>query len=95
MILKTYILYIVKTYLQNFVKVFFIFFSLVFLISIFEEISYFKETDKSIFFVLFMTILNTPAVVYLIAPFIFLISTQSFLWNYLERMSLVFLSLLV
>jgi lipopolysaccharide export system permease protein len=78
MILKTYILYIVKTYLQNFVKVFFIFFSLVFLISIFEEISYFKETDKSIFFVLFMTILNTPAVVYLIAPFIFLISTQSF-----------------
>ena len=78
MFFKTYISYIIKTYLLNFLKVFLIFFALIFILNIFEEISYFKNTEKSILFILLMTFLSSPSILYLIAPFVFLISTQSF-----------------
>ena len=89
MILKTYVKYITRTYLENFVRVFFIFFSLIFILNIFEEISHFKDTEKSIFFMIFMTLLNVPSILFLITPFIFLISTQFFFLEIFSKDELI------
>jgi lipopolysaccharide export system permease protein len=89
MILKTYIQYILKTFLLNFFKIFFIFFCLIFILNIFEEIGYFKNTNKSIFFIIFMTFLNVPSVLYLITPFIFLIATQTFFMEIFQKDELI------
>lgn len=89
MIFKTYIQYIIKAFLSNFLRIFLIFFCLIFILNIFEEIGYFKDTDKSIFFIIFMTFLNVPSVLYLIMPFIFLISTQTFFMEIFQKDELI------
>ena len=75
---KTYEKYLIKLFLKKFLNIFLIFFSLVFILSIFDEITFFKDTDVKIFFPFLMTVLNTPSVIFEIFPFIFLISTQFF-----------------
>ena len=78
MIIKTYMKYIVLEYLETILKISLIFYSLIFILSIFEELSFFKNIDKSSLYPLFLTFLNAPSVLYDILPFIFLISTQFF-----------------
>ncbi len=75
---RIYQLYIIKNYLKTVLLITFVFFSAIFVLNIFEEISYFKESDKKIIFPIILTFLNTPSILYEIFPFIFLISTQFF-----------------
>mgnify|MGYP007041091716 CR=1 FL=1 len=56
--------------------VFSIFFSLVIILNVFEEVSYLKDVDTGLLFPFFLTILNSPSIVYETFPFIFFISTQ-------------------
>ena len=70
--------YLIKLFLKKFVNITVIFFSLVFILSIFDEVSFFKNTNVKVFFPFFMTILNTPSALFEIFPFIFLITTQFF-----------------
>ena len=76
MILQTYQIYIGKIFLTTLLKTFFIFFSLAFILNIFEEVNFFKEFEISITLPIFLTILNIPSVIFEIFPFIFLISSQ-------------------
>jgi lipopolysaccharide export system permease protein len=78
MIIKTYQKYILSSFLNIFLKISLIFFCLVFILSIFEEINFFKDLEVGFFLPLFLTLLNTPSVLHYIFPFIFLISTQFF-----------------
>ena len=75
---RIYQLYIIKNYLKTVLIITFVFFSAIFVLNIFEEISYFKESDKKIIFPIILTFLNAPSILYEIFPFIFLISTQFF-----------------
>ena len=87
--LKTYQKYIINNFLATFGKIFFIFLSLTFVLTIFEEISFFKDIEISFFVPFFLTLLNVPSVLYEIFPFIFLISTQFFFIKLADRHELI------
>ena len=66
-------------------KIIFIFFSLIMILNIFEEISYFKNEDADIFIPIYLTLLNAPSVLFDILPFVFLISTLYFFSEILDK----------
>ncbi len=83
--IKTYQSYIITTFSKIFLYVFFIFLFLTIILNIFEEVSFFKNTDVSLLFPFYMTLLNTPSVIYETFPFIFFIATQFFFIRLLDR----------
>ena len=85
MIFKVYQNYISKQFLLTFVKTVFIFFTLAFILNIFEEINFFKDIDVSIGLPIFLTFLNIPSILFEIFPFIFLITTQFFFLKLIEQ----------
>ena len=76
--IKTFEKYLVILYLKKLLIVSAIFMSLIVIISIFDEISYFKHSQLGFFFPVIITLLNAPSVLFQIFPFIFLISSQFF-----------------
>ena len=56
--LKVYQKYVINNFLVTAIKIFLFFFSLAFILSIFEEISFFKDTKVSFFVPFFLTFLN-------------------------------------
>ena len=83
--IKIYQTYIIKSYTRIFSFVLLSFFSLIIVLNIFEEISYFKNTESSFIFPFYLTFLNAPSVVYETFPFIFFISTQFFFIRLLDK----------
>ena len=79
--MKTYIKFLSNIFLKSFLFVFLIIFSLVFLINLLTEIEFFKDIDVSIFFTIYLSLLNSPAMIFEILPFIFLITSQLFFIN--------------
>ena len=84
MTLKIYQNYIIRKFLLTVVNVLFVFFGLVIIMSIFEEISFFSEIDVSVYFPLILVLLNSFSVLYQLFPFIFLIGVQFFFINFID-----------
>ena len=84
-----------KHIINNFVKLLLfvstIFFLLVLLLNLFEELNFFKDTNESLYYPLLLNFLNAPSVLMNIFPFIFLISAQFLLINLIERNELIIL----
>ena len=76
--IKKFELYLIILFLKKILNIFFIFFALVFILNLFEEINFFKDLEVSPFFPLFLSSLNVPSTLFEIFPFIFLIGTQFF-----------------
>ena len=74
--IKIYQNYLIKLFLSKILKISLIFSLLVFILSVFEEINFFKELNVKFFFPFFLTILDVPSTLFIIFPFIFLISVQ-------------------
>jgi lipopolysaccharide export system permease protein len=55
--------------------------SLVFILNILSELEFLKEIDIGIDFILLLSLLNSPSMIFEMFPFIFLISTQLFFIN--------------
>ena len=91
MIFKVYQNYISKQFLLTFVKTVFIFFTLAFILNIFEEINFFKDMDVSITLPIFLTLLNIPSVIFDIFPFIFLITAQFAFIKLMEQNEIIVL----
>ncbi|MBC8301918.1 MAG: LptF/LptG family permease [Pelagibacterales bacterium] len=83
--MKTYQKYLTKTFISLLLQITFVFFSLIIILSLFEEISYFKDLDAGFFYPIFLTFLSSPSVIYDIFPFIFLISTKFFFIKISEK----------
>ena len=79
--MKTYINFISSIFLRSFVFVFLIIFSLVFIINLLTELEFFKNINVSLFFTIYLSLINSPSMIFEIFPFIFLISTQLFFIN--------------
>jgi len=79
--MNTYTQFLIKNYLISLLNVFFIFFSLIFILNLLTELEFFKKSDVSTFFPLYLALINTPMFIFEIFPFIFLISTQVFFSN--------------
>ena len=79
--MKTYINFISSIFLRSFAFVFLIILSLVFIINLLTELEFFKDLDVSLFFTIYLSLINSPSMIFEIFPFIFLISTQLFFIN--------------
>ena len=79
--MKTYIKFLSNIFFRSFLFVLSITFSLVFIINLLTEIEFFKDIDVSIYFSMYLSLLNSPAMIFEIFPFIFLISSQLFFIN--------------
>lgn len=76
--MKTYIKFLSQTFLSSFFYTLLIIFSLVMIINLLSELEFFKNIDVGIFFTFYLSFLNSPAIIFEIFPFIFLVSTQLF-----------------
>ena len=85
MFIKTYQKYLIKTYLYLLLQISLVFFSLVLILNIFEEINYFKDTNANFLYPMMLTLLNSPSVLYSVFPFIFLITTKFFFIKISEK----------
>ena len=77
--------YILKIFLKILLKTSLVFFVLLIILNLFDEISFFKEINVNILFPLLMALLKTPLVLYKIFPFIFLISSILLFLKIIER----------
>ena len=83
--LKTYETYLIKLYLRKILTISLIFLCLIFILSIFDEISFFKKIEVNFLLPFLLTALNTPSTLFEIFPFIFLISTQFFFIELIDK----------
>jgi len=76
--MKTYIKFLINLFNISFLKIFIIFFTIIFVTNILEQIEFFKDKNLNFFYIIFLSFLNTPSILFDIFPFIFLLSTQIF-----------------
>ncbi len=82
---RTYEKYIVKNFANKILTVSVIFISLVIILNILEEISFFKDLNVNFLTPYFLTLLNAPITLFEIFPFIFLISTQFLFYDFFRK----------
>ena len=83
--MKTYIKFLINLFTISFFKVFFIFFSIIFITNILEQIEFFKEIEFNLFSIAFLSFLNSPSIVFEMLPFIYLITTQIFFIELIDK----------
>ena len=71
-------IYLLKKFTKKIFIVSGVFFVLVLIVNLIEEINYLKNANTTILTPIFLTFLNAPSLLYQMFPFIFLISTQFF-----------------
>jgi len=86
--MKIYIKFLINLFNISFFKVFSIFFIVILLTNILEQINFFKNIDISFFYLVFLSFLNSPSILFEILPFIFLLSTQVFFIYLIDKKEL-------
>ncbi len=76
--MKTYIKFLCNIFLKSFFYVLLVMFSLVFILNILSELEFFKDSEVGINFMLVLSLLNSPSMIFEMFPFIFLLTTQFF-----------------
>tara|TARA_B100000780_G_scaffold275864_1_gene243359 strand:+ start:386 stop:1468 length:1083 start_codon:yes stop_codon:yes gene_type:complete len=89
MFLKIYQKYIITNFLLIVLKTSFVFFSLIIIMGIFEELSFFAELDVKFYLPILLVLMNSFSVLYVIFPFIFLIGAQFFFIKILDSNELI------
>ena len=79
--MKTYVKFLAKIFISSFLNIFLISFSLIFILNLLTELDFFKDIDVSTYFPIYLSLLNTPSLIFEMFPFIFLISTQLFFYD--------------
>ena len=82
---KTYERYIIRSFTNKFITISLIFFSLILILSILEEISFFKDLNTNFFYPYFLTLLSAPITLFEIFPFIFLLVTQFLFYDLFKK----------
>tara|TARA_Y100000816_G_scaffold82128_1_gene56255 strand:- start:2971 stop:4050 length:1080 start_codon:yes stop_codon:yes gene_type:complete len=90
---KTYEKYLIKNFTKKFFLISIIFLCLIIILSILEEISFFKELDENIFYPYLLTFLSSPITLFEIFPFIFLISTQYLFFDLFKKEEITLLKI--
>ena len=83
--MKTYIKFIINLFNVSFIKIFTIFFVIILITNILEQAEFFKDIDLSFLYLIFLSFLNTPSILFEILPFIFLLSTQIFFIHLMDK----------
>jgi len=82
--MKIYIKFIVSIFIKSFIFISLILFSLVFILNLLSEIDFFKDLDVGALKPIYFTFLNSPASIFEMLPFIFLLTTQMFFISILK-----------
>ena len=83
--MKVYIKFITSVFFKSLFFVFSIMISLVFILNLLSELEFFKNENVSIGFTLFLSLLNSPALIFEMFPFILLITIQLFFIKFFEN----------
>jgi len=86
--MKVYVKFLIDLFNVSFLKVFFSFFMIILITNILEQIEFFKNFDVSFLYLIFLSFLNTPSIIFEILPFIFLLSTQVFFIYLIDKKEL-------
>ena len=86
--MSVYLKFLINLFNVSFLKVFFSFFIIILITNILEQMEFFKNLDISFFYLIFLSLLNTPSIVFEILPFIFLLSTQVFFIYLIDKKEL-------
>jgi len=78
MIIKKYQRYLITTYLNHFIIISLLFLCLGLILNLFEELKFFDDHNNSSYYPFFLSLLNSPSVLFELFPFIFLITTKFF-----------------
>tara|TARA_B100001564_G_C20655551_1_gene679022 strand:+ start:605 stop:1687 length:1083 start_codon:yes stop_codon:yes gene_type:complete len=89
MVIKVYQKYIIKEFLSILLKITFIFFALGFIMGVLEELNFFSEYKVGYYFPILLVLLNIPSLLYEIAPFIFLLSSQFLFIKLMDKEELI------
>ena len=89
--IKKYHKYLTLVFFSNLAKVSLVFFSLSFLLNIFEEIKFFEYIEVSVLLPIGLTLLNTPTIFFELLPFVFLIASMFFFIYLNEKNELIIL----
>ena len=88
---KIYQKYLINNFLIKFLNLSLIFFSLTFILSILEEITFLKDMGAPFWYPYFLTALSAPITLFEIFPFIFLLSTQFLFYELFKKKELILL----
>ena len=83
--MKIYIIFLIKGFIRSFIYVAAVIFSLIFILNILTEVEFFREIDVKYYFPIYLSLLNTPSLLFEMFPFIFLISTQLYFINLMQN----------
>ena len=83
--MKTYLKFLISLFNKCFFKVFTIFFIIILILNIFEQIEFFKDENLNLLYLVFLSFLNTPSIIFEILPFIFLLTAQLFFLQLIEN----------
>ena len=83
--MKVYIKFISSIFFKSLFFVFAVIFSLIFILNLLTELEFFKEENVQINFTLFLSFLNTPALIFEMFPFIILLTIQLFFIKLFEN----------
>ena len=73
--MKTYTKFLINSFIKSFLNVFFIMFSLVLILNILKEIEFFSNKEVNSLYPIYLSIMNSPSIIFEMFPFIFLIAT--------------------
>ena len=80
--MKVYIKFIIISFLRSFLFVSLIFLSLVLILNTLTEVEFFKNIEVKLYFPIYISLLNSPDLLFEMFPFVFLVSTQVFFINF-------------
>lgn len=83
--MRTYIKFLISLYTISFFKVFITFFAIILITNVLEQLEFFKDINLTFYYLIFLSLLNTPSIIFEILPFIFLITTQFFFISLIEK----------
>jgi len=76
--MKTYTKFLINGFIKSFINVFLTMLSLVFILNILKEIEFLNNKEVNSFYPIYLSIMNSPSIIFEMFPFIFLIGTQLF-----------------
>ena len=76
--MKTYTKFLIYGYLKSFLNIFAVMISLVVILSILKEIEFFNNKEVNSLYPIYLSLMNSPSIIFEMFPFIFLIATQFF-----------------
>ena len=82
---KTFDKYFIKLFFKKIILLTLIFFSLTFILTLFEEITFFSDSESKMYLPFLITLFNVPTTLLEIFPFIVLISTQLFFVDIIKK----------